>query len=420
MATARVTIPYRPRDVFTPLHDAGERYGVIVAHRRAGKTVACINELLKAALTCTKKNPRFAYVAPHYNQAKDIAWEYLKEYAAPVLEYGGQVNESELRVDLPNGGRVRLYGADNYNRLRGLYFDGIVLDEYADMDPRIWEVVRPALSDREGWCIWIGTPKGHNAFYDLWQRANKEDDWFALELRASKTAILNDKELEDAKRELTADQYAQEYECSFEAAILGAYYGEEMKAAEADGRITRVAYDRALEVHTAWDLGIGDSTAIWFCQMVNNEIRVIDYLEGSGVGLDWYAKQLKDKPYAYGQHILPHDVEVKELGTGKSRKEILEGLGIKVEVAPKLPVDDGIQSARLMLNRCWFDRENTERGVEALKQYRREYDEKNKAFKVRPLHDWTSHAADAFRYLAVGLQKKRQVIDVPINVDWVA
>lgn len=416
---ARLKIAYKPREAFKPLHNTKERYGCIVAHRRAGKTVACINHLLRAALQCKLNKPRFAYVAPHYNQAKDIAWEYLKEYAAPVIEHGGQVNESELRVDLPNGGRVRLYGADNYNRLRGLYFDGIVLDEYADMDPRIWEVVRPALSDREGWCIWIGTPKGHNAFYEVWKQA-QADSWFAQMLKASETGLLPEKELLQARKDLSDDQYAQEYECSFEAAIQGAYYGPDMREAEDGKRITTVPWEKGLEVTTAWDLGIGDSTAIWFCQQVGKEIRLIDYYEASGVGLDHYAKVIKDKPYAYAQHLLPHDVAVKELGTGKSRQEVLESLGIRVEIVAKLSVDDGINAARQILNRCWFDAEKCERGIEALKQYRRDYDEKNKAFKLRPLHDWTSHGADAFRYLAVGLKKVEDVPDIDINVDWVA
>ena len=184
----RVVIPYSPREHFKPFHNRDERFACIVAHRRAGKTVACINELIKGAITLKQKDPRFAYIAPQYNQAKDVAWNYLKEYTAPVPNV--QWNESELRVDMPNGGRIRLYGAENYDRLRGLYLDGVILDEYATMDPRIWEVVRPALSDRQGWCVWIGTPAGHNAFYDVWQKAQEHKDYFALMLKASETGII--------------------------------------------------------------------------------------------------------------------------------------------------------------------------------------------------------------------------------------
>lgn len=421
--TARVVIPYAPRSHFRPYHDRTKRFSCIVAHRRAGKTVACINDLLRGALTCTKPEPRFAYIAPTFTQAKDVAWEYLKKFAHPVMEYGGDANESELRVDLPNGGRVRLYGAENFDRLRGLYLDGVVLDEFGTMDPRVWEVVRPALSDRQGGCTWIGTPRGHNAFYEVWQSAQTDEEYFAAMLKASETGILPAAELERARKDLSPEAYAQEYECSFEAAIPGAYFGKEMELAENEKRITRVPYDKGLQVHTAWDLGMADSTAIWFIQVVGREWRFIDYLEGSGVGLDWYARELQKKPYVYGEHVCPHDVEVKELGTGKSRKEILAGLGIRCQVAPKLPLPDGIQAARVLIGKSVFDREKCKQGIEALKQYRREFDDKNKAFKVRPLHDWTSHAADAFRYAATGLKPTNNTWKdyAPIQqVSWIA
>jgi phage terminase large subunit len=417
--TTRVVIDYAPRPAFLPLHNRTERFACIVAHRRAGKTVACVNDLLKGALTLKKENPRYAYIAPQYTQAKDVAWEYLKRFAAPVLAHGGGTNESELRVDLPNGGRVRLYGAENADRLRGLYFDGVILDEFATMDPRIWEVVRPALSDRNGWCVWIGTPQGHNEFHRIYERSKTEAGWLSMMMKASQTKILPETELDEARRDLTPEQFAREYECSFDAAIVGAYYGKDMEQAEAENRITAVPWDRSTDVVTAWDLGIGDSTAIWFAQQVGREIHLIDFIEHSGVGLDWYVKALKDKPYVYGEHLFPHDVEARELGTGKSRKEVLEALGIKVTLAPKLGVDDGISAARNILNRCWFDKTATARGVESLKQYRREWDDRGKVFKPKPLHDWTSHPADAFRYLATGLKStsKPQWSDQVMNFE---
>ncbi len=418
---------YSPRDAFIGFHSRNKRFGVIVAHRRAGKTVACILDLiLRAKSPKVKQNAKFSYIAPQYNMAKDIAWEYVKQYTIPMLNLDGKenmprgiINESELKVTLPNGASIRLYGADNPSRLRGLYHDGVILDEYADMDSRVWEVVRPSLSDRLGWCVWIGTPRGHNDFYNVYQRAKKEN-WFVAELKATETGILPEGELKRAKHDLTKDQFEQEYQCSFEAAIQGAYYGSEMQEAVEDDRITNVLYDKALEVHTSWDLGIGDSTAIWFCQLLGNEIRLIDYYETSGVGLDHYAKVLKDKPYVYGTHVLPHDVMVSELGTGKSRFEMLQSLGIEPTVAPKLSIEDGIQAVRLQLNRCWFDKNKCERGIEALKLYRKSYDEKNKAFKNKPLHDWTSHCADSFRYMAVGLKPKVKYQELEFNTSWVA
>lgn len=397
------TIPYRPRDQFKPFHDRATRYAVIVAHRRAGKTVACINELIKAALQCERPNPRFAYVAPLYKQAKDVAWQYLLDFTAPIP--GREARVSELDVHLPNGGRVRLYGADNPDALRGIYLDGVVLDEFADMDPRIWtEVLRPALADRGGWAVFIGTPKGHNSFYGLWQRAQSDPDWLGVMLKASKTGIVAQAELDAARADMSEDQYNQEFECSFDAAIQGAYYGELMRKADEDERIASIPYEPTVKVTTAWDLGIGDTTAIWFCQQVGHEVRLIDFYETNGVGLDHYAKVLSEKPYVYDRHLLPHDAEVKELGTGKSRVETLRSLGITATIVPKLSVDDGINAARNLIPRCWFDAKKCGRGIEALKQYRREFDERFKAFKPRPLHDWSSHAADAFRYLAVGLK----------------
>lgn len=407
--TVRVVIPYAPRPVFQRFHDRAQRFGCIVAHRRAGKTVACVNELIKGAIQCEKPEPRFAYVAPYYAQAKDVAWAYLRRFTSPIPDV--QVNESELRVDLPTGARIRLYGADNYDRLRGTYFDGIILDEYADMDPRAYsEVIRPALSDRQGWAVFIGTPKGRNAFWEVYNRASNDEAWYCAMHKASETGIIAPEELEAARKDMTPDQYDQEYECSFQAAIQGAFYGREMVAAENAKRIvSNIPWEPSIPVHTAWDLGVGDPTAIWFVQIVGLEYRLIDYVEGSGVGLDYYANQLRSRPYVYGEHILPHDATVKELGNeGKSRVETLEGLGIRPRILPPSRVEDGINAARLLLPQCWFDATKCARGIEALRQYRTEWDEKRKVFRNNPLHDWTSHAADAFRYLALGKPKNPQ------------
>ena len=186
----RIEIPYWPRPQFQPYHDRKERFACLVAHRRAGKTVACINDLIKSAVTCTLPDPRFGYLAPYHAQAKDIVWTYLERYTAPIP--GIETNISELRVDFPNGARIRLYGAENAARMRGLYFDGIVLDEPADMDPRVWpEIIRPALSDRKGWATFIGTPKGKNAFYDTYDAAKRSPEWFSLMLKASETGLVS-------------------------------------------------------------------------------------------------------------------------------------------------------------------------------------------------------------------------------------
>lgn len=399
--TVQLVSPYEVRSQFLPLHNRKSRWFIGVAHRRAGKTVSAINELIIGALKCKLPNPRFAYIAPQLNQAKDIAWVYLKEYTAFLSP---KINESELWVELPGGARIRIYGADNPDRLRGIYLDGVVPDEFGDMDPTMWtQVIRPALSDRKGWAAFIGTPKGKNTFHRLWVDAEDNPDWTRLMLRASETRLLDDKELADAKKMMSGDEYAQEYECSFEAAVRGAYYAHELNEAEnaEPSRLTSLPYDPRLLVHTAWDLGVADSTVIWFVQTLGRETRIIDVLKGEGVGLDWYARQLQERGYLYGKHYLPHDVEVRELGTGKSRKEVLQSLGINADVCPNIPIADGIQAVRMLLPTCWFDKVKCKEGVEALRMYRRDYDEKRQEFRVSPLHDWTSHYADAFRYFAV-------------------
>ena len=325
----KIDLGYRSRPQFVPFHQRAQRWACIVAHRRAGKTVACIMDLVDAALRCRKPNARFAYIAPHYNQAKDVAWTYLKQYTGPLPHV--TTNESELRIDLPaNGARLRLYGADNYDRMRGVYFDGVILDEYADMDPRAWsEVVRPALSDRKGWATFIGTPKGKNAFQEIWSQALKDDDWFTMMLRASETGLVDDEELADARKAMSPEQYEQEYECSFEAAIVGAYYGRDMSQAAKDGRIRSVPWEPSEPVYTAWDLGLDDATAIWFAQVIGSEIRLIDYYETNNTPLrDIPRVLMNEKPYTYAEHYLPHDVEIRELMSGVSRKSSLEQLGL--------------------------------------------------------------------------------------------
>ena len=376
---------------------------MLVCHRRAGKTVACVAELVLSALFTTKQDARYAYVCPQFNQAKDVAWLYIKRLTADIPNI--QYNESELRADLPNGARIRLYGADNPDRLRGLYLDGVILDEFADMRSSVWgEVVRPMLTDRKGWAVFIGTPKGHNEFYDSYQYALTEPSWFTLMLKASTSGLIEDAELMDARRGMTDDQFAQEFECSFEAAIAGAYYSKDI----VQEQITEVEYDRNLPVYTAWDIGYSDDTAIWFYQVTRGEIHVIDFYASNGHGVDHYASVLDGKGYNYARMgtkpflWLPHDARAKTFASGgKSTQEQFQALGYTSRITPELSLQDGIQALRMALPRMWFDREKCKDGIEALKLYRREWDSDKKTFRDKPLHDWTSHAADAARYMAL-------------------
>jgi phage terminase large subunit len=400
-----VTVPYKPRDLFKPYHTRKERWSKIVAHRRFGKTVGTVNDLIRRAALNDRKfpPPRYGYIAPTYRQAKDVAWSYLKHYTSGIP--GVEQKESELTVVLPTGQTVKLYGADNYDAMRGLYFDGVVIDEPADIDPRAWpEVIRPTLSDYAGWATFVGTPKGRGWFYHVGRdEAGKLlPEWFHLTLRASETGVLAKTELEDARKTLTAEQYEQEYECSFDAAVIGAYYGRQMADAEREKRICGVPYDPSVRVWTAWDLGMDDATSIWFMQGVGREIHAIDYYEATGMDLAHYAQVIQRRPYVYGGHILPHDVKARELGTGKSREEVLRSLGLDITIAKDHRVDDGINAVRLLLPRMWFDAEKCARGIDALKLYRADYDEKNQVLKPKPVHDWTSHPADSLRYFAMG------------------
>jgi hypothetical protein len=411
---------YRPRAPQLDIHHAvnKNRFTVVVAHRRMGKTVSAILHLINAALNNEQKDPRYAYIAPTYAQAKRVAFDYLVEYTRPL---GAKVNIAELRVDFL-GRRISLYGSENGDSLRGQYFDGVVLDEIGDQNPKIWnEIIRPALADRKGWCLFIGTPKGNNHFADFKDRAIKGDGWKFLEFKASETGILDPKELAEAKAEMGEDKYRQEFECSFDAPVEGAYYGALLNEADEQNRVTTIPRDNLARIVCAWDLGISDSTCIWVAQVVGKEIQLIDAVENHGVGLDYYVSWIRERGYDKGQHILPHDVRVRELGTGKSRQEVLMEAGLDVKIAPSLSVADGIQAVRRLLPRCWFDAEGTKEGLSALRNYRRVFDEKRNVYYDTPLHDWASHYADAFRYMAIGLNEDDSTWGKPLNINknWV-
>ncbi|NBS24484.1 MAG: hypothetical protein EBS78_11075 [Altererythrobacter sp.] len=411
MAAAAVTIPYAPRKAFLPFHERVQRWACLVAHRRAGKTVAAVNDIVRAAMFAKSTNPLYAYIAPYRSQAKAVAWDYFKYYARPVTR---EVNESELMLELVNGAKIRLFGADNADAMRGLGFDGVYMDEYGDFKPSVFgNVIRPAMSDKQAWGVMAGTPKGRNQFYDIYDLATRNpDEWFLLCLPASKSGILPSSELAAAQAQLSPDQYAQEYLCSFDAAIVGAYFGTEMREAAEQGRIAQIPYEPSLPVYTAWDLGYRDDTAIWFFQLARNEIRCIDFYAVSGADIHDIAEVVLSKPYRYAKHYLPHDARAKSLQTGRSIIEQLAGAleAKNLTVVPDIGLQSGIQAVRLTLPRVWFDAEKCREGIEALRQYQREYDEDKRAYRASPRHDWTSHPSDAFRMLAVSW---REISDKP-------
>jgi hypothetical protein len=419
MAERVVTIPYKPRAPQKLIHEAMDehRFVVGVAHRRMGKTVAALNQIIKAALENNQQAPRYAYIAPTYSQAKRVAWDYLTHFVRPL---DAVANIAELRVDFL-GRRIQLYGSDNPDSLRGQYFDGVVLDEIGDQNPKIWnEIIRPALADRKGWCLFIGTPKGNNHFKDLFDRSSKEIGWAALQFKASETKIIDVEELDAARKEMGDDKYNQEFECSFNAAVEGSYYGKLINDLEENGRMCAIDRDDLCRTYVAWDLGIGDSTAIFVMQIAGQEFRVMDHVENHGQGLDWYVEWLKENNWHKAEQLLPHDVEVRELGTGKSRIEVLREAGLDCKVLPRLAVDDGIQAVRRLLPKCWFNMPKVKQGLDCLRNYRREYDEKRNVFYDKPLHDWASHSSDSFRYLALGLEQTNTWAQpLKINANWI-
>jgi len=407
-----ITLPYKPFPLQAYLHDHLKRFNVIVCHRRFGKTIFAVNEMIKKAMTLDKQKPQFAYIAPTQKQAKLIAWDAFKTFSRVIPDI--KFNESELKITLPNEAKIFVLGAENPDNLRGLYLDGVVLDEVAQMPHALWsEVIRPTLSDRQGWAIFIGTPKGQNEFYRLFLRAKTEKNWYSAVFKLSDTTgpdkqltLMTHEEAKLAKKEYKGREeiFEQEYECSFTAAIRGTYYTKVIGQMATNNQLTSVPYDPDYPVITAWDIGINDKTCIWYAQQMGGEIRIIDYDENTGESLNFYASIVKSKPYTYDYHILPHDVNVRSLATGKTRKEHLQNLGLKIQVAPKLPVDDGINAVRTMLPKCFFDVKKCDKGLKSLMNYRSDYDSRTGTFKKNPLHDDSSHAADSFRYLALGLK----------------
>lgn len=408
-----VTIPYKPRWWQRDFHNQNKRWNVLVCHRRAGKTSACVNELQwkkwwRGALNI--KDWRFAYIAPTYKQAKNIVWDMLKYYSRPIPWM--QYNEAELTAIYPNWSKIRLYWADNPDSLRWIWLDWVVFDEYAQQPANIfWEIIRPALSDRKWRAVWIWTPKWQNAFYELYKQWSTREDWYTQLLRASESNVIDPDELEDAKKTMTKEEYEQEYECSFIAAIKGAYYWADLATAREQWRVRMWIYEKILPVHTVRDLWIDDYMSIIFFQVHQWEVRIIDSYTEHWYWLDHYADVLQRKEYNYWTWRLPHDVEVRELTTGMSRLETFKKMHNHCQVVPKLTIEDGINAARLMFPKVFFEDEKTVALRNALANYRQEFDEKKWVFKEHPLHDWSSHFADAFRYLWVVYRNITTVVE---------
>lgn len=421
-----ITIPHNwtPRDYQIPVFqafDKGIKRFVLRWHRRAGKDDVCLHIGAREAF---RRVGNYWHMLPAYAQARKAIWDAVNPHTgkkrideAFPKELRKRTNNQEMIIEFVNGSTWQVLGSDNYDNLVGASPAGIIFSEYALANPAAWDYFRPMLAENHGFAFFISTVRGYNHFYQLGEYAKTSKEWFFQEVSADTSGVFTtetlQRELEEIQAKRGEDEglsiFRQEYFNDPNAAIPGAYYAKIIAKLKDAGQITSVPYEPNLPVTTAWDLGIGDSTAIWFAQQVGKEVRIIDHLENSGVGLDWYVKQLSNKPYVYHEHLLPHDANVSELGTGKRRIDTLRDLGLnKTRVLPALSVDDGINAVRLLLPRCWFDKTKTEKGLNCLINYQREYDEKLQTFKDRPLHDWSSHSSDGFRYLAIGLKPVRE------------
>src|SRR4051812_7569498 len=394
-----ITIPYTPREHFRALHNSTKRWTFVVAHRRAGKTVALCNQVIRKALENKRvfPPPRYAYIGPSFAQAKDLVWGYYKYYTGVLPQV--KITEGDLQIILPNSAMINLYGGSAaYERMRGLYFDGVVADEYPLLNPSmLGSVIRPCLADYAGWGVISGTSNGDDHFHELKKRAEREtDQWELFNIPVTMTDALDPIEVQEMRKDMTADEFAREMMCSFDAPIEGSYYGEVLNDITMAGQVTGVPYDPNSLVFTWWDLGIDDEMVIWFAQRCGRELHVIDYLQGTGKGLEYYVAQIKSKPYAYGCHVLPHDIKARELGTGVSRKEVLDGMLPNTFVCPSHTVEDGILATRAAIRLMWIDAVRCEPGINALRNY-------HKGPTGKPVHNWSSHAADALRVGCVAL-----------------
>jgi phage terminase large subunit len=421
--TRTITIPndWKPREYQMKAWGAlegGKRRVLLVWHRRSGKDDVGLHW---TATQLVQRPGTYWHMLPAYAQARKAIWEAVDPHKgvrridiAFPKAIRDSTREDTMSIRFKNGSYWHLVGSDNYDSLVGTPPVGIVASEWALADPNAWGYIRPILLENDGWAMFVTTSRGRNHAWKMYEDYREDPEWFVERLRANETGVFTESQLEVERREYVNDfgteagnaLFEQEYMCSFEAPTFGAYFAAELRRMEDDDRITSIPIERSVPVFTSWDLGYSDSTAIWFIQCVGKERRLVDYHEASGMGFDYYAKVLKEKGYVYGEHYFPHDIAAQAIGMEKSRIETLRGLGITASVVPKGNVEDGINATRRLLDTCWIDRKRCARGLDCLRQYRREWDEKGKVWKPKPLHDWASHGADALRTFAVGFMER--------------
>ena len=409
-----VRLPYNfePRDYQLPLleaFDSGIDRLLQLWHRRSGKDKLDLNIV---AREMQRVVGNYYYLYPTYAQGKKALWEgigkdgfrYINHFPKELLD--GDPNQSEMKIRYKNGSLFQVVGTDDIDRLVGTNPRGCVFSEYSLQNPKAWDFIRPILRENGGWAIFNYTPRGKNHGYDMYEMALKNPKWFVSKLTVADTNVLTEQDIQEEREAgMTEDMIQQEFYCSFTAAIMGSYYWEQYDAAEKAGRFGNVPYDPMLPVYTVWDLGVADAMSIGFYQVAGQEVRKIDYEEHTGQGFPFFVKLLQEKPYVHGKHFAPHDIKVREMGSGKSRLEVAKELGLHFEVVKQIGVQDGIDAGRALFSKLWVDAEKCKDWLKLIPQYTKEWDEDKKMFKDKPLHDWTSHGADEYRYAAIAIDE---------------
>ena len=416
-----IQLPYRfeARKYQLPIleaFDGGYKRIVQLWHRRAGKDKLDINIIARAM---QQKVGTYYYFFPTYSQGKKALWENIDNDGFKLLDHfpsellAGKPNDTEMKLKYKNGSLFQVIGTDNIDSVVGTNPVGCIFSEYSLQSPKAWDFISPILRANGGWAIFNFTPRGRNHAYDLYNIAVKNPaDWFVSKLTVNDTDILTDKDIQKERDAGKSEEFIQqEYYCSFTASIQGAYYAKEFDIADKEGRFSAVPYDPNIPVYTVWDLGISDAMAILFFQIVGKEIHLIDSYEKNNEGFPHFVKYVKEKEYIYEKHFAPHDIKVRELMTGKTRQETAKALGIDFDIVPNIGIQNGIDQARALFGRIWIDKDKCKEFLNAIPQYTKEYDEDKKIFKDKPLHDWTSHFADAFRYSAIVIDEMTDRMD---------
>jgi phage terminase large subunit len=393
------------------------RRAVLVWHRRAGKEKTCWNFMLMQAI---QKVGTYYYFFPSFAQGRKVLWDFIDKDGYRVLDHlpeqliSGKPNATEMKIRLKNGSLIQIIGTNNIDSIVGTNPIGSVFSEYSLQDPTAWTLIRPILVENNGWAVFNFTPRGQNHGKELYDMAKTNPSWYCQLLTVNDTTkddssrIITDADIEAERvAGMSEDYIQQEFYCSFTLGVEGSYYAKYMQDARDENRVANVSWNKQSRVYTAWDIGFGDSTAIIFYQLVGKDIHIIDYYENHGEGLPHYAKVLTDKPYIYADHYAPHDIDSHSFSSGLSAREVGADLGLKFIPLPtlKLRLEDGIEAVRGIFPRVWIDEKKCKKLILGLENYRKEFDTNHNVYKMRPVHDWASHPADAMRYLAIAVKK---------------